>query len=554
MTQPTQHACLPSVSHNPLAGPTPNAAQTQAIATISAHFGEFVSFVLAGITGSGKTEVYLHLAKQVLQKNRQVLILVPEISLTPQLIDRFLQRLGTAIAVFHSGLNDNERLRSWLSARAGQAKVIIGTRSAVFLPLPEIELIIVDEEHDSSYKQQDGLRYHGRDLAVKRAASANIPIVLGSATPSMESQHNLRIRQYRRLDLPYRAGTAQSPTIHLIDLRRQSMTNGLSSRLLQMIETHLQDNGQVLICINRRGYAPAVICQHCGTVIDCPHCDAHMIFHTTDNQLHCHHCGARRQLPNRCDACGHTDLDKIGAGTQRIEAFLRERFPKAGVLRIDRDSTRRRGALVQYLEQIRAGQARLLVGTQMLAKGHDFPDLTLAAVVNLDQGLLTADFRGPERTAQLLVQVAGRAGRSSRRGEVAIQTYQPNHPLLTTLLNKGYQSFAEVLLKERQIAKLPPTVAIAVLRAEAKQATKVNDFLTTVVDQWQHRIDGVHVIGPVPTLLQRRDGYHRAQILCLAERRRALHDLLDLAVAGVRADAARNGIRLQLDVDPQEVV
>lgn len=548
-------SCLPASPLSPEAGPPLNAAQINAVQQVSANLGRFAPYVLAGITGSGKTEVYLQLARAARAKGGQILILVPEIALTPQLIERFRARLAQPVAVLHSGLSDSQRLCAWLGAASGATRVVIGTRSAVFVPLAKPALMVVDEEHDSSLKQQDGLRYNARDVAVKRAAELQVPIVLGSATPSLESLYNVANGHYQRLELPQRVGNAQLPTVHVIDLRRQRVEHGLSQRLLSLIEQHLQADGQVLICLNRRGYAPVLLCQDCGTAIDCPHCDAHLILHTTDQRLHCHHCGQQMRPPDRCGACGSGELGAVGVGTQRLETFLQARFPAAGVVRIDRDSTQKRGSLETTLRAVREGRYRLLIGTQMLAKGHDFPAVTLAAVINIDQGLLTADFRGPERTAQLLLQVGGRAGRGARSGTMVIQTYQPEHPLLTTLLTRGYHAFAEAALNERRAAALPPATALAMLRAEARQSQTALAFLQTVATDWRALAkDTVQVIGPMPASMQRRAGYYRAQIMLLAPARRPLHQLLRAGLPRLRSYDGVNKVRWHLDIDPQEVL
>ncbi|MDD3518577.1 MAG: primosomal protein N', partial [Chromatiales bacterium] len=449
---PDEGAVAPTPQCEPAAEPGPplSPAQQMVVDAVLTAGDGFTPWLLEGVTGSGKTEVYLQLTQAALARGRQVLVLVPEIGLTPQLVDRFRRRLATPVAVLHSGLADGERLGAWLAARDGRAGVVIGTRSAVFVPLVRPGLVIVDEEHDASLKQQDGFRYHARDLAVLRAQREGVPVLLGSATPSFESLANVERGQYRHLHLPERAGSATHPRLRTLDLRVLHLDAGLSEPLIADMRRHLDAGGQVLLFINRRGFAPTLLCQGCGWVADCPRCDARMTLHAASERLRCHHCGHEKRLPARCPKCGGGDLLPLGQGTERVEQALARRFPDYGVARIDRDTTRRKGALENLLEGARSGRHRILVGTQMLAKGHDFPDLSLVGILDADQGLFSADFRGPERMAQLITQVAGRAGRAERPGEVVIQTRHPEHPLLQTLLTRGYRAFCEAALAERR--------------------------------------------------------------------------------------------------------
>ncbi len=441
-----------------------NAAQQAAADDIIAARGSYTAFLLEGVTGSGKTEVYLAAIRDALTRGLQALVLVPEIALTPQLIARFEAALGIEIAAYHSGLADGERLTTWLAARSGRARVIVGTRSAVFLPLARPGLIVVDEEHDGSFKQQEGLRYHGRDLAVYRARELDMPVVLGSATPALESLANVRGGRYRRLTLPDRAGQAQAPSITLVDVSGQRLDAGLSNRLLATAREHLDAGGQVLFFLNRRGFAPVVLCHACGEPIECKRCSARMTYHRGHDRLLCHHCGAQRPVPATCPACGEPEqLLGLGKGTERLEAVLAGHFPGVVMVRVDRDTTRRRGQLDALMTAASNGTARILVGTQMLAKGHDFKALTLVAIVDADQGLYGVDFRAPERMAQLIVQVAGRAGRAERAGQVVIQTRQPEHDLFRNLLRGGYEGFAARALAERQSDALPPFGAQALI-------------------------------------------------------------------------------------------
>jgi primosomal protein N' (replication factor Y) len=453
------------------------AQQQSAADAVQACFGSFQAFLLEGVTGSGKTEVYLRLIEPLLHERKQVLVLVPEIGLTPQLVERFRQRFTVNIAVLHSGLNDNQRLRAWQQAACGTALLILGTRSAIFTPLKNPGLIIVDEEHDTSLKQQDGFRYSARDLAVWRARQLNIPVLLGSATPSLESLYNVQQGRYQLLDLPERAGKALAPTMRLLDLRGQTMRDLLSATLLDAMDAHLQRGGQILLFLNRRGFAPVLLCHACGWVAECRRCDARMTLHQRSGELRCHHCGSQRRIDAFCPSCGSSELLGIGEGTERIEQALQERFPDTPILRIDRDTTRRKGELEAALSAAETGAARILLGTQMLAKGHHFPGVTLAAILDADQGLFSTDFRASERMAQLIIQVAGRAGRVERPGEVMIQTHHPDHPLLRQLVESGYPAFARAALEERREAQLPPYASMALLRAEATSAEHPRAFL-----------------------------------------------------------------------------
>lgn len=529
--------------------------QLSACEAIAAQRGAFATFLLDGVTGSGKTEVYLHAIANALAADCQVLVLVPEIGLTPQLVERFSRRFSVGIAVFHSGLSERERLDSWLAARDGAAAIVLGTRSAVFTPLARPGLIIVDEEHDASFKQQEGFRYNGRDLAIVRASRLGIPIVLGSATPSLESLHNAQRGRYRHLQLPRRAGGARPPSVRLLDIRGRPLAGGLSEPLLAEVQRHLEADGQVLIFLNRRGFAPTLLCHACGWVAGCPRCDARLTLHQRAGRLRCHHCGHERRIVPQCEACQSTELLAIGQGTERVEQVLAERFPGERLLRIDRDSTRRKGSLADLLEQARRGEGRLLLGTQMLAKGHHLPDVTLVAIVDADQGLFGADFRAPERMAQLIVQVAGRAGRESRPGEVIIQTHHPEHPLLQTLVRDGYGRFAAEDLALRRSVELPPYTALALLRAEAPQASPPHDFLRAARAQAEalgH--PGVRLLGPLPAPMERRAGRFRAQLLLQAAERSNLHRLLDRWVGELSSLPSARKVRWSLDVDPVDTL
>ncbi len=527
-----------------------NTAQQTAADEMIAAQGGYTAFLLEGVTGSGKTEVYLAAIREVLSRGLQALVLVPEIALTPQLIARFEAALGIGIDAYHSGLAEGARLATWLAARAGRARVIVGTRSAVFLPLAHPGLIVVDEEHDGSFKQQEGLRYHGRDLAVYRARELGVPIVLGSATPALESLANVHAGRYRRLVLPERAGQAQPPSITLIDIRGQRLDAGLSNRLLVTTREHLDAGGQVLFFLNRRGFTPVVLCHACGEPIECKRCSVRMTYHRGRDRLLCHHCGAQRPVPPRCPACGAAQqLVGLGKGTERLEAVLAGHFPEVALVRVDRDTTRRRGQLEALMTAASSGAARILIGTQMLAKGHDFKALTLVAIVDADQGLYGADYRAPERMAQLIVQVSGRAGRAQRAGQVVIQTRQPEHALFRDLLHGGYDYFAARALAERRSDALPPFGAQALITAQAGREAPVREFLQTAAEVLRGA-RGVRCLGPAPAPMLRRAGRFRYQLLLEAGGRNVLQRMLNTYYPRVLALPAARRVRVALDVDP----
>ncbi|MGE5625318.1 MAG: primosomal protein N' [Bacillota bacterium] len=526
-----------------------NPAQRSAAAEIGAALGGYRTFLLDGVTGSGKTEVYLDAIAAALARGLQALVLLPEINLTPQTLARFRARFGSVLA-FHSGLSDGERLAAWLAARDGKAQVIVGTRSAVWLPLARPGIFVVDEEHDTSFKQQEGFRYSARDLAVVRAQRAHTPVVLGTATPSLESLHNAAQQRYKRLHLPERAGNARHPAVKLLDIRSRPLIAGLSDLLLDAVKRHLADGGQVLLFLNRRGYAPTFMCHDCGAQELCKRCDARMTLHGR-SRLVCHHCGSERPAPARCGSCGGASFGAFGQGTERIESALAELFPGVGVARVDRDSTRRKGSLEKILEEVKSGARRILVGTQMLAKGHDFPNVTLVGVLDADQGLFSADFRASERMAQLITQVAGRAGRAERPGEVLIQTLKPDHPLLTHLVRQGYGSFAAAALAERRSAGLPPYAALALLRAEAPGAEAPKAFLQAALNRLAAgRAAGVMLLGPAPAPMERRAGRHRAHLLLQASQRAPLQKLLATALPELDELKEARRVRWSVDVDP----
>ncbi|MBA3581265.1 MAG: primosomal protein N' [Gammaproteobacteria bacterium] len=531
--------------------PTLNSEQQAAVERILSN--DSGVYLLDGVTGSGKTEVYLRVIEQMLAQKKQTLVLVPEIGLTPQLLARFTQRFHANIGVLHSGLNDQQRLNTWLAARDGVLDIIIGTRSAVFTPLANPGLIIVDEEHDASLKQQDGFRYHGRDLAVLRAHKLNIPIVLGSATPSLESLHNVQRDRYHSLHLTERAGNAQTPLITVIDTRAQRSHQALSPALQIAIQTHLQQGRQALLFLNRRGFAPVMMCTACDWKSDCLRCDAHMTLHQQQQRLHCHHCGSERAVPKQCPKCT-AEIIPVGTGTERLEQQLAERFADFPIIRIDRDSVRRKGALEAQLNKANQNTAHILVGTQMLAKGHHFPNVTLVGILGIDQSLLSADFRGPEHAAQLITQVAGRAGRAEHAGEVLIETRLPQHPLLITLIQQGYSAFAQAALQERQAASWPPTTHVALLRAEATQAHKANEFLQQALQHLRALPDNALTLwGPAPAPMEKRAGRYRAQLLLQAQQRNHLQRVLKNLPEQLSQLPAAKSVRWSLDVDPVDL-
>lgn len=530
---------------------TLNRDQHQAVTAIVESFGSHRTHLLEGVTGSGKTEVYLQATAAVLKQGRQCLLLLPEIALTPQLIRRFERRFGPKLAILHSGLTDRDRAQAWLQARNGLADVVLGTRSAVWTPLKKPGLIIVDEEHDRSYKQQDGFRYHARDVAIMRGYRESVPVVLGSATPSLESLFNALQGRYRHLSLPQRAGSARSPALHVLDIRQSPMHGALSERFLQMLSDNLAAGRQSLLFLNRRGYAPVLLCHECGWTANCHRCDTAMTYHKQRYRLCCHHCGHEQQRPDQCPDC-QGGLIEVGHGTERVEQTLAEYLPEARLLRIDRDSTRRRGSLEDLLLRARRGDADILVGTQMLAKGHHFPAVSLVGVLEADGGLFSTDFRALEHLAQLIIQVSGRAGRAEHPGTVVIQTHHPDHPLLRTLTEQGYPAFARAALTERELLQLPPYSYLALMRAEAKESTATERFLQEARDLIPPT-PGLEVLGPVPAPRPRRAGYQRQQLLLQATQRPRLQRVLGDWLNSVEQLKSARSVRWSIDVDPQEM-
>lgn len=540
--------------------------QQLAFSAVNAALGAFSAWLLNGVTGSGKTEIYLQLIDRVLKQGQQVLVLVPEISLTPQLLQRFQRRLDGCLVSLHSAMNDTERTQNWLLAARGKADVVIGTRSAVFTPMPRLGLVIIDEEHDASLKQQDGFRYHARDLALLRARERKVPVLLGSATPSLESLRNVAVGRFTELLLTKRAADAMPPDIALLDIRRRSLQEGMSDRLIDRIRQHLEAQGQVLIFLNRRGFAPTLICNDCGTTAICSRCDANMTVHARLGRLRCHHCGAERGIPAVCESCSSARVDRVGYGTERIEDALSTLFPEYRVLRIDRDSTRRKGELQKHLHAATTGEAQILVGTQMLAKGHHFPGVTLVGIIDSDRGLYGTDFRAAEQMGQLIMQVAGRAGREQRRGTVLVQTRTPDNPLLRTLVFEGYDKFAAALLEERKEAGLPPYSHVCLLRAEAQTANVPAAFLEKIADVLKHHAlvldkacdvefdqSTLQWFGPVPAPIERLAGRYRAQLLVIASRRSILNSAMVVVQEHFSASADARRVRWSIDIDPVDL-
>lgn len=530
-----------------------NDAQQCAVDTICAAKDRFNVFLLDGVTGSGKTEVYLRVILEKLNENKQVLVLVPEISLTPQTLERFRARFSVPIAALHSNLSEQQRLQVWLAAQAGMVKIVIGTRSAIFTPFHTLGLIIVDEEHDTSFKQQDRFRYHARDLAILRADMNHIPIVLGSATPSLESLLNVKRSRYDYLSLPLRAGEAKLPQYQIIDLRRSKAEEGISAELLSSMQVHLEQGNQVMLFLNRRGFAPVLYCTQCAWVAGCKRCDSRMVYHRLPERLQCHHCDARGVVPKQCAQCGETALQPVGLGTQRLEQSLEKNFPSVPVIRVDRDNTRRKGAMQNLLKQIHSQPKAILLGTQMLAKGHHFPQVTLVGIIDADSGLFSADFRAAEQMGQLLLQVSGRAGRAEKRGTVVIQTHYPDHRLLQTLIHQGYTPFSQALLSERELTVLPPFSYFAVFRAEAYAEQPANQFLAAIKEMCLDTNKMVTVLGPVPALLAKRKGLYCQHLLFKTSKRSVLQQFLKNVLQKIDMLSIHHSVRWVLDVDPVEV-
>ena len=529
-------------------------SQKQALEAIDHH--HFNCSLLDGVTGSGKTEIYLQSIEKILRYERQALVLIPEISLTPQTEKRFRDRFHVPIVTLHSGLTDKQRLNAWMQARSGQAKIILGTRSAIFTPLKAPGLIILDEEHDPSYKQQEGFRYSARDLAVIRAQQEHIPIILGSATPSLESLNNCHAGRYQHLVLSTRAGNAVQPDWQVIDLKTERSNAGIAATTLMAIDQTLKNNHQVLVFLNRRGFAPAMLCHQCGWTAECQHCDSRLTVHRARSRLICHHCDFQQRVPQQCPSCRSRELIAAGEGTERSEAFLQQYFPDTTVLRVDRDSTRKKGAMQEVFNTADSGESCILVGTQMLAKGHHFENVTLVAVLDADSGLFSPDFRSHERMGQLLTQVAGRSGRGIARGRVIVQTHQPDHPLLALLISQGYGHFARQLLPQRELSQLPPFRHMSVIRAESHRPDEADAFLRLarkIAEKLQVPTPALNYLGPLPALMEKRAGRFRYVLRIDADQRPALQVLLSAVAVELENHKDSRRVRWSIDVDPQEL-
>lgn len=526
-----------------------NSEQQAALAQL--QHAAFNVLLLEGVTGSGKTEVYLQAMTHTLAAGKRVLVLVPEIGLTPQTLERFQQRFADELVALHSGLTDKERHNAWLQAQSGEAAIVVGTRSAVLTPLPDLGLIVIDEEHDASFKQQDTLRYHARDVAIFRANLAKIPVILGSATPSLESLHNARHGRYRHAILQQRAAGRARPQLETIDMRRQQHEHGISERLRYRIADHLLQGQQVLLFLNRRGYAPSWFCSSCGWMADCPFCDARLTYHRGRHQTICHHCGYQSRPETTCPDCASKELMPLGAGTERAEEALEQWFPQVPIIRFDRDAITNADSLNRQLERTREAGPAILVGTQMLAKGHHFENVTLVGILDLDAGLFSADFRSRERTGQLLVQVAGRAGRGEVAGEVLLQSWHPDHPFFEPLLKQDYQGFSDQLLSERKPAGLPPYGFLACLRSDSAYPQQAEALLSEMADALL-QCPGIRVFGPLPAILSRRAGKHRFVLVVQSDKRSQLHAALEPLVR--HYPRQQRAVSWHLDIDPLETL
>ena len=528
----------------------------QQVAMDAIELHGFSCNLIEGVTGSGKTEIYLQAIEKVLRYNRQALVLIPEISLTPQTEKRFTDRFNTPIVTLHSGMTDKQRLEAWIKAKTGEAKIILGTRSAIFTGFDDLGLIILDEEHDSSYKQQDGFKYSARDLAVIRAQRENIPVILGSATPSLESLNNCIEGRYQHLTLTQRANNATAPSWRVIDLKTEATSCGIAQSTLDAIQQRLDAQQQVLVFLNRRGYAPALVCHSCGWSADCPKCDSKLTFHRARGRLICHHCDYQQRKPHYCPSCNSKEIMTAGEGTEQSEEFLAKRFPNNEVIRIDRDRTRRKGAMQEFFATADSGKPCILLGTQMLAKGHHFENVTLVVILDADSGLMSADFRSHERIGQLLIQVAGRSGRGKLKGEVIVQTHQPEHPVLDQLFNQGYRPLALQLLQQRQQGMLPPCRPLAVIRAEStypNQAMELLGLARKLCDQQRQTEPDIQCLGPLPALMEKRAGRFRFILQVTASQRGQLQRCLSAVATQLDNEKLAQKVRWSIDVDPQEL-
>ena len=530
-----------------------NKEQVEAVKSIKGSQDKNQTFLLDGITGSGKTEVYLQAIQEVVNNGKQALILIPEIGLAPQAEERFKEYFGDRVMSFHSAKNDREKVDAWLGASRGLVDIIIGTRSSVFLPMKNLGIIVVDEEHDLSFKQMDKFRYSARDMALYRAKLEKVPVVLASATPSLETLKNAQEDKYKVLKLSQRATGASLPAFQAVDLRGKELNEGLSNELLEATQSELSKGNQVLIFLNRRGYAPSMICKVCGWISNCERCDALMTVHKNPLKLHCHHCDAQKSYPNKCPSCDSNDFLKYGFGTERLEEFLHNRFPEIITLRIDSDSTKKKETLNEYFHEIKKGNPLILLGTQLLAKGHHFPEVTLVGIVDADSGLFSADFRGSERVAQLMTQVSGRAGRDKKPGRVILQSYCPDHPQIEEIVTGSYEKFAQKLLEERKAYKIPPFSYQAKIFAESPKSLTSRDFILNLLNK--SKIDeklksNLRIVGPLPSIMEKKSGVFRWELSIFSTNRSDLHKFLDVMQSRLYHPKLSKSVRWSIDVDP----
>ena len=530
-----------------------NENQEKAVNIISDSINTHSVFLLDGLTGSGKTEVYMSVMDIIIESGKQCLILLPEIGLTPQLIQRFKDRFKVDIAIQHSGISNSERLKYWQDAKTGKAKIILGTRSAVWTPLLNPGIYIVDEEHDLSYKQHSGFQYSARDLMLVRAMRDDVPAILGSATPSLETINNAEENRYVHLVLPKRAGVAKQPKYRLFDIQNKKMSGPLSVMLIDEIDKNLKLNNQVLLFLNRRGYSTHLYCHHCGWKAQCDRCEMPLTYHKSNDRLNCHHCGSSKKNVNKCPLC-KSKLLRLGHGTERLEEVLLKKFPRSKIARIDRDTTQKKDSMENFLNRVHSGDIDILVGTQMIAKGHHFPNVTLAVIVDADRGLFSTDFRATERLAQLFMQVSGRTGRGKKKGTVIVQTYNPRHPLFHNLIKHGYNYLAKSLLKERKLSSLPPYSYMALLRAEAHNIEQVKHFIKNASTKLK-QLSGNTLLqfGPVPALIEKQGGRFRYQLIIQAKNRKLLHAHLDEWLQKIEKMKNSKKVRWSLDIDPQDM-
>ncbi len=530
-----------------------NLEQKKAVDAINKDQDKNVTFLLDGITGSGKTEVYLQAIQEQISNGKQALILIPEIGLAPQAEERFKDYFGDRVMSFHSAKNDREKVDAWLGASRGLVDIIIGTRSSVFLPMKNLGIIVIDEEHDLSFKQTDKFRYSARDMALYRAKLEKVPVVLASATPSLETLKNTEEGKYQLLKLNKRATGASLPTFHAVDLRGKELNEGLSNELLEATKSELSNGNQVLIFLNRRGYAPSLICKVCGWVSNCDRCDALMTVHKSPSKLQCHHCEAHKNYPIKCPSCGENEFLTYGFGTERLEEFMKSNFPDVPTMRIDSDSTRKRESLSDYLDEIKKGKPMILLGTQLLAKGHHFPNVTLVGIVDADSGLFSADFRGSERVAQMMTQVSGRAGREKKPGRVILQSYCTDHPQIEEIISGSYEKFAKKLLEERKSAKIPPYSFQAKIFAESPKGLVSRDFILSLLNGQnidRELRDDLRLVGPLPSIMEKKSGVYRWELSVFSKNRFSLHKFLDVMQSKLYDVKTSKKVRWAIDVDP----